>query len=136
MKLFLDTNVLLDYAVNRNDNREIIQSVIKSCIDRKNEGFITSHSITDFFYIARNYFTNNERKEFTEFIVNTFTILVEDKEAFLNCLKEEHFEDFEDQLQMECAATAEVDYIITENKKDFEFAKVPVISGREFLMMR
>lgn len=68
--------------------------------------------------------------------MNTFTILVEDKEAFLNCLKEEHFEDLEDQLQMECAATAEVDYIITENKKDFEFAKVPVISGREFLMMR
>lgn len=136
MKLFLDTNVLLDYAVNRNDNHEVLQSVIKSCIDRKNEGFITSHSITDFFNIARNYFTNNERKEFTEFIVNTFTILVEDREAFLNCLKEEHFEDLEDQLQMECAATAEVDFIITENKKDFEFAKVPVISGREFLMMR
>jgi len=136
MKLFLDTNVLLDYAVNRNDNHEILQSVIKSCVDRKNEGFITSHSITDFFYIARNYFTNTERKELTDFIVNTFTILVEDKEAFLNCLKAEHFDDLEDQLQMECASSAEVDYIITENKKDFEFAKVPVISSREFAAIR
>jgi len=136
MKLFLDTNVLLDMATDRNDNHEAADNIVQSCVQKKNEGFITSHSITDFFYIARKYYSDEDRKKLTEFIVNTFTILTEDKKAFEDSLKAEHFEDLEDQLQMECAATAEVDYIITENKKDFEFAKVPVISSREFAAMR
>jgi len=136
MKLFLDTNILLDMALNRNNNHEAADNIIQSCVTKKHDGFITSHSICDFFYILRKDFSTELRMNWVTFLVNTFTILVEDKEAFLNCLKAEHFDDLEDQLQMECAASAEVDYIITENKKDFEFAKVPVISSREFAAMR
>jgi len=136
MKLFLDTNVLLDMAVDRNANHEAADNVVQSCVQKKNEGFITSHSITDFFYIARKYYSDEDRKALTEFIVNTFTILTEDKEAFQKSLKAEHFDDLEDQLQIECASAAEVDYIITENLKDFEFSKVPVISSRDFSTLR
>ena len=78
---------------------------------------------------------DNDRKEWTKFIVNTFTILTEDKETFLKCLNAEYLDDLEDQLQMECSAAADLDYIITRNLKDFKDSKVLAVSSEEFLEM-
>lgn len=59
-------------------------------------------------------------------------ILTEDKEAFLSALADEAFFDLEDNLQMTCAAEADLDYIITQNMKDFSSSQVPAISIPEF----
>ena len=109
--------------------------IVDSCVNKKNQGFITSHSITDFYYLTRKYMPDNDRIEWTRFIVNTFTILTEDKQAFTNCLNAEDLDDLEDQLQMECSAAAELDYIITRHLKDFENSKVPAVSSEEFLKL-
>lgn len=135
MKILLDTNVILDYLTKRNDNYINMTEIVDSCVNKKNQGFITSHSITDFYYLTRKYMPDNDRIEWTRFIVNTFTILTEDKQAFINCLNAEDLDDLEDQLQMECSAAAELDYIITRNLKDFENSKVPAVSSEEFLKL-
>lgn len=135
MKILLDTNVILDYLTKRNDNYINMTEIVDSCVNKKNQGFITSHSITDFYYLTRKYMPDNDRIEWTRFIVNTFTILTEDKQAFINCLNAEDLDDLEDQLQMECSAAAELDYIITRNLKDFENSKVPALSSEEFLKL-
>lgn len=135
MKILLDTNVILDYLTKRNDNYINMTEIVDSCVNKKNQGFITSHSITDFYYLTRKYMPDNDRIEWTRFIINTFTILTEDKQAFINCLNAEDLDDLEDQLQMECSAAAELDYIITRNLKDFENSKVPAVSSEEFLKL-
>lgn len=135
MKILLDTNVILDYLTKRNYNYINMTEIVDSCVNKKNQGFITSHSITDFYYLTRKYMPDNDRIEWTRFIVNTFTILTEDKQAFINCLNAEDLDDLEDQLQMECSAAAELDYIITRNLKDFENSKVPAVSSEEFLKL-
>ena len=135
MKILLDTNVILDYLTKRNDNYINMTEIVDSCVNKKNQGFITSHSITDFYYITRKYMPDNDRIEWTRFIVNTFTILTEDKQAFINCLNAEDLDDLKDQHQMECSAAAELDYIITRNLKDFENSKVPALSSEEFLKL-
>lgn len=133
MKLLLDTNVLIDYITKRNENHIPMGKIINSCVQGENTGYVTSHSITDLFYVTRKYIPNSDRKEWTKFVVNTFTILTEDKKVFDECLKAEHFDDLEDQLQMESAAEANLDYVITENIKDFDYSKVQVITCKEFL---
>ena len=42
-------------------------------------------------------------------------------------------EDLEDGLQMHCAKKANLDYIVTENIKDFSASSVKVLSTSEFL---
>lgn len=135
MNILLDTNVILDYLTKINVNYINMEKIVNSCVNKQNQGFITSHSITDFYYITRKYMPDNDRKEWTKFIVNTFTILTEDKETFLKCLNAEYLDDLEDQLQMECSAAADLDYIITRNLKDFQNSKVPAVSSEEFLEM-
>ena len=83
MKILLDTNVILDYLTKRNDNHINMTEIVDSCVNKKNQGFITSHSITDFYYLTRKYMPDNDRIEWTRFIVNTFTILTEDKQTFI-----------------------------------------------------
>ena len=48
-------------------------------------------------------------------------------------LKNESFIDFEDCLQLECAKSTQVDYIITRNVKDFVQSDIIVLSPDEFL---
>lgn len=132
MKILIDTNVLLDMAINRNANHYNADAIVKSCVDKKNEGFVTSHSICDFFYIIRKECSFETKMNWLTFIINTFTILTEDKGKFISAIESEHFDDLEDQLQMETASAAELDYIITENLKDFSFSDVPAVSSMDF----
>lgn len=43
-----------------------------------------------------------------------------------------HWKDFEDAVQMSVAELDDMDAVITVNKKDFEEARVPVMTPREF----
>lgn len=131
MKFLIDTNVLLDMAIERNENHEAAGQLIKSFIQKKNEGFVTSHSVCDFFYIVRKDYSLEEKKNWIDFITNAFTILTEDKDDFVNSTKKEFFADLEDQLQMECAEKAELDFIVTSNLKDFSHSAVAAISVRD-----
>lgn len=43
--------------------------------------------------------------------------------------------DFEDVLQYQWAISAEYDIIITNNKKDYLFSKIPVYTSNEFIKL-
>ena len=82
MNILLDTNVILDYLTKRNVNYINMEKIVNSCVNKQNQGFITSHSITDFYYITRKYMPDNYIKEWTRFIITSFTILTGDIETF------------------------------------------------------
>lgn len=74
-----------------------------------------------------------ERRRFLILIASFFQIVVENKDDFLYVLNDENFFDLEDGLQMRCAENANLDYIVTENLKDFVNSKVKSISIKEAL---
>lgn len=132
MKILIDTNVLIDYTTQRNTNYESASQIVESCISGKNEGYVTSHSISDFYYITRKSFTKEDRKLWCQFIINSFVILIESKEIFLDALKTEDFFALEDLLQISCAKEANLDFIVTQNIKDFKNSEVPGITITDF----
>ena len=89
--------------------------------------------MTDIFYISRKYMSIEERRRFLILIASFFQIVVENKDDFLYVLNDENFFDLEDGLQMRCAENANLDYIVTENLKDFVNSKVKSISIKEAL---
>ena len=50
MKVFLDTNILLDYLLKRQPFYESAKKVIEMCL-YKIDGFVTPHSLIDVFYM-------------------------------------------------------------------------------------
>ncbi|MBQ7612386.1 MAG: PIN domain-containing protein [Spirochaetaceae bacterium] len=128
MRVLLDTNIILYWLIPDNLFHTNARTIIKHCLDGKIKGYVTSHSLTDVFYICRKHFSIEQLQNLLLLLVSNFEILVEEKADFMSVLKETQFFDLEDGLQMVCAKNADLDYIVTENLKDFKNSKVKAIS--------
>ena len=128
MNLFFDTNVILDYLIPTNSFHIEASNIVQKVFTGAVNGYISSHSMTDIFYISRKYFSIEDRRLFLLLIASSFQIISESKEDFITVLNDPAFFDLEDGLQMKCAESANLDFIVTENLKDFKDSKIPAVS--------
>ena len=63
---------------------------------------------------------------------SVFTVEAIDTSKLIRALLNEDFKDFEDRLQVECAAAIDADYIITRDKNDFSSSEIPCVTPAEF----
>ena len=135
MEILIDTNVFIDMFQKRQPFTDFATAVITSCVNGQNTGFVSSHSLSDMFYILRKDFSATERKELIRFICTYFTVICEQKEDFLAAVDNSLSLDMEDGLQMQCAKKHNLDYIVTRNIKDFAESYIPAIHPNDFLEM-
>jgi predicted nucleic acid-binding protein len=135
MKVFLDTNVVLDAIANREPFHLHSQKIINLILDGSVEGFITANSTTDIYYIARKHMNQNELRNTMHSLFNVFDII--DVLGF-DCHKALDFplDDYEDAVLVVCCDRANIDYIVT---RDNDFLKeantsIPVISPADFIL--
>ena len=132
-KILVDTNVLLDYLLEREPFFEDAKKVILSCIDGNVKGCIAAHSISNMFFILRKDYSVKERREVLSDLCSIFDVEGIDKTKLLAGLANEDFSDFEDCLQMECAKAFGAEYIVTRNISDYESSEVTAITPKEYL---
>lgn len=53
----------------------------------------------------------------------------------IQALKDDHFSDFEDCLQTQCALNIRADYIVTRNVKDFAASEIPAVTPEDFFKL-
>lgn len=135
-KILIDTNVLLDYLLEREPYFENAKKVIVSCVKGEVKGCIAAHSIPNMFFILRKDFTAKERKKVLTYLCSIFDVEGIDKLKLLSGLANEEFSDFEDCLQMECAKAYEADYIITRNVSDYATSQVRAIEPEDYLKLK
>lgn len=134
-KILVDTNVLLDYLLEREPFFEDAKKVILSCIEGNVKGCIAAHSISNMFFILRKDYSVKERREVLSNICSIFDVEGIDKTKLLAGLANEDFSDFEDCLQMECAKAYGAEYIVTRNISDYESSEVSTIMPKEYLKL-
>lgn len=134
MKVFLDTNILLDYLLKRQPFYESAKKVIEMYL-YKIDGFVTPHSLIDVFYMLseRTDATIEKSRETILKLRTVLYVIPENDDRVYMAAGNTDFADFEDSMQNESALFAGVDYIITRNKKDFEKATIPVLTTEEFV---
>jgi predicted nucleic acid-binding protein len=132
-KILIDTNVLLDYLLMREPFQEDANKIVKLCADKKVNGCVAAHSISNIFYILRKDYNAAERRKMLIYICKIFDVEVIDKTKLCQALNNEDFSDFEDCLQTECAKSYGADYIITRNLQDFSNSDVPAVTPSTFL---
>lgn len=135
-KVLIDTNVLLDYLLEREPFFENAKQVIISCVDGDTKGCIAAHSISNMFFILRKDFTVKERREVLTNLCSIFAVEGIDKQKLLLGLANEEFSDFEDCLQMECAKAYEAEYIVTRNVSDYITSEIKAIEPEEYLKLQ
>ena len=134
MKVFLDTNILLDYLLKRQPFYKSAKKVFEMCL-YKIDGFVTPHSLIDVFYMLseRTDATIEKSRETILKLRAVLYVIPENDDRVYMAAGNTDFADFEDSMQNESALFAGVDYIITRNKKDFEKATIPVLTTEEFV---
>lgn len=132
-KILIDTNVLLDYLLEREPFFEDAKKVILSCTEGNIKGCIAAHSISNMFFILRKDYTTKERREILSNLCAIFDIEGIDKAKLLSGLANEDFSDFEDCLQMECAKSYGAEYIVTRNVSDYSVSDIKAILPSEYL---
>jgi len=132
MRLFLDTNVMLDFLGER-DPFYISAAKIATLADKRSLQIITSAlSYTTVSYFLTKYDGLEKTKEkLRKFKV--ISEICELDEVIIEKGLNSDFSDFEDSLQYFSALRTECDIIITRNGKDFKKSEIPVMSPDEFL---
>ena len=132
-KIFLDTNIVIDYLSNRipfgEDALRIFSLPPQQC-----QLCISALSFTTIFYVLRKHFNRSELLE----MLNSLKLLVEvlptDEDVISSALQSE-FSDFEDAVQYHTALYGNASFIITRNTKDFGQSTIPVYTPSEFLQI-
>ena len=135
MKVLVDTNVVLDSLLGRDPFFDKSDKVIKICGDKKADGFLAAHSITNMFFIIQKNYDIDDCRDILLNLFEIFQIEQIDAERLKAALCNANFDDIEDGLQNECAVAVHADYIVTRNKKDFQNSTIPCIDPDEFLQM-
>lgn len=132
MRLFLDTNIVLDLLGERDPFYNSIAK-IATLADRKQATLIVSAlTYSTVFYVLAKY----ESKDKVLNKLRKFKIISEIAgvdETIIEKGLNSAFIDFEDSLQYFCALKTECDILLTRNQKDFKESSIPVMSSDEFL---
>lgn len=135
IRVLVDTNVILDWIMVREPNATNAKHVMEQCLFGQVQGYITSHSLTDIFYILRKDYSVEKRKQLLQLLCENMNVIPETRQTILHALNRREWNDIEDALQMQCAKEARVEYIITQNIKDFRTSEVKAICEEEFCTM-
>ncbi len=133
MVLLIDTNIILDFFMDRNYYLEETKQIFNKIHSREITGVIAAHTINNLWFILRKQFTSQQRREIISSLLNLFEISSLNKDKLLAAIQRDNFSDFEDCLQDECAAAVHADFIITRDKNDFKNSKIKALLPGEAL---
>ena len=133
MDLLIDTNIILNLVFQR-DGYEKDAELLKKISKKGYMAYITASTVTDLFYIIRKSLHDTEATystmEYIFKLVNVLGVLPEDITDAFQC----RWKDFEDCVQYTTAINNNINYVITENVKDYkESSEHIVITPEEFI---
>lgn len=115
-KVFLDTNVLLDYILDRGVYTVNAEQIIDSCLRGEIECCIAPHSLSNIFYILRRTHSVAERKFIIRNLIAICEVQSMDRAIIEHALDDERFDDFDDALQMACAEAWHADSVASRDR--------------------
>ncbi|GHV09026.1 DNA-binding protein [Spirochaetia bacterium] len=135
MRVFFDTNVIVDIIEQRELFFKHSSAVFLMAVNGQIEGLIGAGSITDLYYITRRSLKDATLALNSIIdILKSLTLVDTTAQSIWEAMGL-NFADFEDAVITVSAQREKVDYIITRNAKDFGTSPIPAISPDDFLNM-
>lgn len=118
MKVLIDTNIVLDIALDRKPFAEHAAMLWRLAEQKEITACISNTSITDIFYICKKHVGSDTARSFIADILDTFTLLDIDEQGFRDALNSD-MKDFEDAVQYVICTRNGCDCLATRNKNDY-----------------
>ena len=130
--MLLDTNIILDVALERQpfvENSEIVISLVEQ---GQLEAYISASSFGDLYYIIRREKGRDLALEFLREIVTVCQVATVDMTA-INMALAANLRDFEDAIQYSTAVVNQLDAIVTRNSQDFTVTIPRIITPEQLI---
>ena len=132
MNVLLDTDILIDVALDRKPFSDFSSHILDAAESKVFKSFIAWHSIANFYYIVSSENGSNDPVEY-------ITELLQFVEVSKTSIKDALFaaglnlKDFEDALQVAAARACHAAYIITRNVKHYYKSPITAVTPKIFL---
>ncbi|HEY9873437.1 MAG TPA: PIN domain-containing protein [Candidatus Obscuribacterales bacterium] len=133
MRVLLDTNVILDFLLEREPFISDAETVFEAIQSQQIVGYVTATTLTDIFYIVRRETRSIDRAR--QAVIETLTAMevCPVDGSILETAIASNISDFEDAVQLACAIANNLDAIITRDVRGFAEATLPILSAGELL---
>ena len=131
IKLYIDSDIILDLLLKRNDYDNAAELMTK-INKKKYKGYTTPLAVANIHYIMTKFGGKKKSIKNIRKLRKIISILSIDEEIVDEALLSDNT-DFEDAIQYIASEKNNIDFIITRNKGDFKNSKLPVLNAKEFL---
>ena len=132
-KIFLDTNIILDFLGEREGFYEASAKIMTLADKNKIQVYTSPSSISNVFYVLAKYENSKIALEKIRKFKLLCSMSVMDDEVVEKAIHS-NFKDFEDAMQYFSALASNCNIIITRNEKDFKNAMIPVMNAESYLL--
>jgi predicted nucleic acid-binding protein len=132
MKIFFDTNILLDIIEQRAPHFQSSREALLLCDERGDEMIIAWHSISNAFYIYAKKAGQEKANEALEDTLSYMTVATVGQTEALKAFQL-GLSDLEDAMQVVSAEAAAARYFITRDPSGFVNSPIAIISPEEFV---
>ena len=132
MRLFLDTNVLLDVLGRREPFFQAAARVWSLAERGELEAYVSAISFNNVYYIVRKAGGKEKADEALRILRDVFAIVAPDAKI-INQAMDSEMTDFEDALQFYSAVRAKATHLLTRDADAFPTSHLQVLSPDEFI---
>lgn len=132
MKVFLDTNVIVDVVTRREPFFEDSQAILALCANGELEGAISDLTFCNVAYVLRKQVGNDRVRECLRILKRQLKIVSVGETAIQSALDDEAV-DFEDAVQTAAAANWGAELILTRNVRHFRTSPIRVVTPTDYL---
>ena len=131
MRVFLDTNVILD-LIQRRVGYDDAALIMQKSENGEYSLYTSSLSMVNIAYILRKYYRGESLYHLLEELGDIIGVITVSSEAYHKALQSRAL-DFEVAIQLFSAIESDMDCIVTRNAQDFIFDKLPIYTPFDFL---
>ncbi|MBW4571895.1 MAG: PIN domain-containing protein [Tolypothrix carrinoi HA7290-LM1] len=134
MIVLLDTNVIVDVALERQPHFEASQQILLLVEQGQIEGYISASTFSDLYYIIRKSRGREWTTDFLNWLVTYCQIAIVN-EAVIRMALTANFRDFEDAIQYSTAVVNQLDAIVTRNPQDFPVTTPRILTLEQLIQL-
>lgn len=134
MKVLLDTNIIVDDALEREPFWEASEQVLLLVEQRQVEGYVSASTFGDLYYIMRRGRGRDWTLNYLRRLI-TFCQVATVNEAAIAMALATNFRDFEDAIQYSTAVVNQLDAIVTRNPQDFPVTIPSILTPEQLIQL-
>ncbi|KAB8314959.1 PIN domain-containing protein [Tolypothrix campylonemoides VB511288] len=132
MKVLIDTNIIVDVALDRDPFFTNSEQVLRFVEQQEIQGYLSASTFSDLYYIIRKAKGHSWTLQFLQRMAALCQVATVDQAAISMALTT-NFKDFEDAIQYSTAVLNRLDAIITRNPVDFPVTIPRIITPEQLI---